>query len=390
MGPSNRELERDSTPGARPDQSEAKPSDAVVPTARGRILPIPALTSLRFLAAAYVVLFHASPTIGPLLPLPVARLIGGGYLAVPLFYVLSGFVLMLNYGTPSVAGRVRSRAFLIARFARVYPLYLLAALWQAANLGLSAQVPWADLALPTLREVLMLQAWHLPWTRCTNGPGWSVSAEAFFYLLFPWLSLPVGRLAKKFAIYALGGVWLAGVAAIMLASRAGVADHDLIYLPLAHLPAFIMGMLLARVFELRAQPSDPSRAALAGWLVTASVIGLGLLLQCQLPFALTATSLFLPLAAAMIWGLARRSRGAGGAGWWENPTLVWFGEASYALYILQAPVADLLRFFPAHRLNGTWVRYPPYWAILWVSALLSYQFLERPARSQLRRFIQAR
>jgi len=349
---------------------------------------IPALTSLRFAAAAYVVLFHATPVIGPLLPVPMARLIAGGYLAVPLFYILSGFVLMLNYGPRFVAGRVGARAFFGARFARIYPLYLLASLWQAANLGLSAQASWSELALPTLREVLMVQAWHLPWTSCTNGPGWSVSAEAFFYLLFPWLAPRVGRLAKNGAVCALVGAWLIGVAAIMIVSRAGVADHDLIYLPLAHFPAFVMGMLLARVFELRAEPGGPLQTALARWLVPVSILSISLVLQRQLPFVLAATSLFLPLDALLIWGLVCRSRTTDGSRFWGNPTLVWFGEASYALYILQAPVADALHFSTAHRLNGTWLRYPPYWAILWVTALVAYQLIELPARSRLKRLAQ--
>jgi peptidoglycan/LPS O-acetylase OafA/YrhL len=80
------------------------------------------LTGIRFFAAMGVVLFHVGYT-------PVARLSpllgavsGHGYAAVGLFYVLSGFVLAYTY-----AGRRPDvRAFYVARFARVYPLYLLA------------------------------------------------------------------------------------------------------------------------------------------------------------------------------------------------------------------------------------------------------------------------
>lgn len=389
MGPGDRELADEPATAADAALKAAAPPEAVVRVGRARVAQIPALTTLRFAAAAYVVLFHASPVIGPLLPVPVARLVAGGYLAVPLFYVLSGFVLMLNYGARFAAGRVGARAFFGARFARIYPLYLIAALWQAANLGLSAQVSWSDLALPTLREVLLLQAWRLPWTACTNGPGWSVSAEAFFYLLFPWLAPWIARLDKPRAIFALISTWLLGVAAIVFASRAGVADHDLIYLPLAHVPAFLVGMLLARVFELQGEVAASSPTVFTRALAPACLLGIALLLQRQPPLALAATSLFLPLQALLIWGLARRPRGVGVAAAWENPTLVWFGEASYALYILQVPVADALRFSVAHRLDGSWVRYPPYWATLWATALLAHQLIELPARSRLKRLAQA-
>lgn len=82
-----------------------------------------ALTGLRFLAAIHVVLFHRREAF-PGLPYAVENLLVSGNIGVNLFFVLSGFVLAYNYmnddGLPS------RREFWVARFARIYPVYLLA------------------------------------------------------------------------------------------------------------------------------------------------------------------------------------------------------------------------------------------------------------------------
>jgi len=88
---------------------------------RHKLPPIKSLTSLRFFAAIYVVLFHESANPGHFVFFPLAaRFVASGYTAVTLFFVLSGFILAYNYG------RIRSRKeFWISRFARIYPVYFL-------------------------------------------------------------------------------------------------------------------------------------------------------------------------------------------------------------------------------------------------------------------------
>jgi peptidoglycan/LPS O-acetylase OafA/YrhL len=56
---------------------------------------LPALTGIRFFAAWYVVLFHALPGLARRYPVPklLATFLSNGYLAVGLFFLLSGFIL---------------------------------------------------------------------------------------------------------------------------------------------------------------------------------------------------------------------------------------------------------------------------------------------------------
>ncbi|HEY0792989.1 MAG TPA: acyltransferase [Chthoniobacterales bacterium] len=109
--------------------------------------------------------------------------------AVFLFFILSGFILNFVYG----GAPIRWRAFFVARFARVYPVYILTLLLALGNIFLSAairEVPLPVSAGQVLANVLMTQSWPLVYQDSINIPGWSLSVEAFLYLLvFPGLIL---------------------------------------------------------------------------------------------------------------------------------------------------------------------------------------------------------
>ncbi len=87
-------------------------------------LRLEALTGLRFIAAAHVVLYHCEFSSLPFLPVGLRNIVGRGEASVGLFFLLSGFVL--TYGCSEAAGdRSQARArFWWARVARIYPLYL--------------------------------------------------------------------------------------------------------------------------------------------------------------------------------------------------------------------------------------------------------------------------
>src|SRR5690242_12787179 len=96
---------------------------------------LPALTSLRFLAALAVFLHHAG-------------LFADGFFGVTFFFVLSGFILTYNYRrTLADGGRGAVWDFYVARFARVYPLHIFA---------LIAALPWVASQMPTVWHPLKL------------------------------------------------------------------------------------------------------------------------------------------------------------------------------------------------------------------------------------------
>ncbi len=144
---------------------------------------IRSLTGLRGVAACWVMLYHAEFRAGTTAPVRV--LIDHGYLAVDLFFILSGFVLALNHAPAFRRDREAAYAgFLRKRLARTYPLYLVAtlvcfALVRAGAFSGRHATGWALAA-----NLALIQSWHTRFGSI-DGPGWSVSAEWGAYLLFP-------------------------------------------------------------------------------------------------------------------------------------------------------------------------------------------------------------
>jgi len=88
---------------------------------------VPALTSLRFFAAALVVFFHYLPR-GEADNAWWIRIINHGYVGVSFFFVLSGFILAYTGVNTDFHCRYERRAFYARRLARIYPAFLLATL----------------------------------------------------------------------------------------------------------------------------------------------------------------------------------------------------------------------------------------------------------------------
>src|SRR5690348_16143429 len=81
-----------------------------------------ALTSLRFFAAIYVLIFHYNSVQGSIFDTRFARL---GYSGVTFFFILSGFILAHNYHQVRFDERRNLYRYFAARISRIYPVFLL-------------------------------------------------------------------------------------------------------------------------------------------------------------------------------------------------------------------------------------------------------------------------
>ncbi|WP_419696284.1 acyltransferase family protein [Mesorhizobium muleiense] len=344
-------------------------------TQRSAITP---LTSLRFFAAIYVLVFHSGSHLfeNGRWPEPITNLLRNGYLGVSFFFVLSGFILTYSY-----AGRLKSAADLkvygLGRFARIYPLYALALiLW----LPISAE-PYENGPL-ALATVFMVQSWGAipsPAAYFWNMPAWTLSVEVFFYLLFP-LALAATEMLKGRSLWAGFGFTAVIVVVLGIPALGPVGDHilrfewmRLIPLPVLKFAEFLLGVFAARLFLFRA--FTILRFDIAGVLIAGATIGV--LMASREVWAASLSAICFTgiiVAAAANEGRIRRSL--------SFKPLVLLGSASYAIYLLQTVVRAWIRVLFTG--DAEWLGRAIYQPVLIAIAILAFLYIEEPARRHLK------
>jgi peptidoglycan/LPS O-acetylase OafA/YrhL len=301
------------------------------------------LTSLRGIAAVAVTGYHlfwmwAGVTF-----------FSRAYLGVDFFFLLSGFVLAHVYQEG-----VSLRSFFIARVARTYPLHLfmLVLFLPAFGKGPSYET------FPLLCNLAMTQV--ICGVGSWNPPSWSLSAEWFAYLLFPFALAPVQRCPPWLAVTA-----LVCCVAVMAASAEHLSATFGILALCRSMPEFLIGMIAYRAFQARwmTHPAWLAAAVLAMGF-TSWLGGRDIFLVLEMAVAIVACSSFRPL---------------------EWRPLVFLGEISYSLYMVHvlvgaasAPMAGLVGIRNAS-VVATLA------SILSITfATLTYRYIELPARTKLR------
>ena len=362
--------------------------------------PLRGLTSLRFFAAAMIVIGHGSGEFG--LPLSTDALFALNT-GVSFFFVLSGFILYYNY--PVLPGRAAVGRFYLARFARIWPLHLFALLvvlivYPSAAWAQPGIVRW----LAALLNVSLLQAWFPligGYTGAFNAPAWTLSVEVFFYLLFPWLLTRIREAPAR----TLGGVVLLSLACSVVANAVGGPRSDLPldqwnwYLldhsfPLSRLAEFALGMATARWWTgHRRRGAGRVAAETLLELAALALLAGGLAYLHRVPELATwlgsGTGDWLAqVALAPLYGLLIVVVASGRgwiSSWLGRPLLVRLGELSYAVYLLHIAV---LAAIPWPALTASW-RAPL--AILGCTlvllgvAYLAWRYIESPARAFIMR-----
>ncbi len=355
-------------------------------------LRLESLTGLRFFAALLVVLYH-SLTTAHLARIPVLSALSSlGGVGVSFFFVLSGFVLTWSY-KPGLA----RRRFYWHRFARVYPLHLLMTL-VAIPLVVLGAVGWSWAVL--FAALGLVQAW-VPSQRYEfgmNGPSWSLSCEAFFYALLPFLA-PVARgltnrtLGRLLALLLALLVTLTALVNVLWPLQSGVALYTN---PLVRVAEFAIGVGLAQAVRNGWRPplSLPTAlaVALAAYVAVSTVnadLGHHSGLFAHVPYhslpADVAGLVTLP-AFALLIAAAAASDLEGRPSLLRSGLLVRLGHWSFALYLSHLLVIRfLVLVVPADLslLGGLAIELGTLLACVALSGLL-FTFVERPAEAYLR------
>lgn len=285
---------------------------------------LPSLTGLRFVAAFVVFGFHLSVTgiVGGNAGVVFQWIFAPGAVGVSFFFILSGFVL-----TWSARQGDTARRFWRRRFAKIYPNHL--ATW-IPTLVIMLITGTALTPLVAVANVALIQSWF-PNERVyygMNTVSWSLACEMFFYLLFPLLHRGVARLSHRAVsaatVGALSLVWVIPIAAQLM-------PEDLRYwaiwvFPLARLPEFVSGMLLARTV---ADGHWPMKRI---WPVTTLTV-IAYLTSRWIPDDVRIVA-FAVVPMALLVAAVGAADAEGRPSLWRSKTAVWLGEISYAFYLV--------------------------------------------------------
>ncbi|WP_369025043.1 acyltransferase family protein [Qipengyuania sp. RANM35] len=301
------------------------------------------IDALRGLAAIGVMLFHVRQDVGFQVP--------GGYLAVDLFFCLSGFVIGRAYEMRLRDG-LGAREFVERRIVRLWPMLALGALLGIAIHGGHAGMLFL---LPNwLSDGLLYPA---------NPPLWSLLFEMVAYIAFALVLHRLNTLTLAL---------IAGAAGLVLAGYSGTpmrfadlgADWVSFGAGFARVGyAFSAGVIVHRVTISR----TTARLSTLGWILALPLAGVFMLVgeadnRAALAFVLLGVPAFTAAASQV-----------------EVPQLriaAFLGDASYPLYCIHVPLLALMA-------GAGDVAVLTACAALVIASVALERLLDRPLRSKL-------
>jgi peptidoglycan/LPS O-acetylase OafA/YrhL len=361
--------------------------DADVAERPASVVHLQSLTSLRFFAALVVVVHHA----GWLATTRAAAddVLELGYVGVSFFFVLSGFVL-----TWSLSRKRSTRRFYWLRFARIWPLH---AVTTAYVLLCVAGQFWIPGATGILAVVTCTHSWSTSQHTYygLNGVSWSLSCEAFFYLLFPLIVASLlGRRRGTLAAIAIvdaAALLLVPLSTYTLSGPHGWASRHADWLffvnPGFRFGEFLLGVALGCLFRAGWRSRVSLGTALFGCAATATVIAwlqVARVVHTPRPYA---AALLVPWFGLVIAGAAGNDVAQRPSVLQARP-LIFLGEASFAFYLTHQIVqrsTDWERLVPAGRPHAGAVVFCLYLGTAVTVACLTHLLVERPAERWLRR-----
>lgn len=379
-------------PNETPSEVAKQPSETAKPREH-----YPLLTSIRFFAAFGIVIHHFGGSIEHLAGAtgePFIRAFGAG---VKFFFVLSGFILAYSYYEKYHKSNwhrsgSQLKAYYRSRFFRVYPIYFFALILSIPQLVKNIPIYGAKLSafdwgVYATSKLTLTQAW-LP-TLGNNPPmllaAWSLSCEAFFYLLFPFLFAFLDRSKTS-------TIWIVLVAAALFpfslqplytANPEGLGGLYNDWFPPFRTGEFVLGMCAAFLAK-RLGGFRPEWNRVLAWLaVPAMWISFGFSI---LPVRRFDDALDLLVVAAVLVSWLKPGDVLTkllGTPFWTT-----LGSASYALYLLHGPVFGYLTKVKSplteELIRSNLGAFAIYSVIAVIASVLAYRFVEEPMNRKFR------
>jgi len=340
------------------------------------------LTFSRFLAAFAVVFFHFGKNIFPFSHPFFHFMVKEGGLSVSYFFILSGFVMMIAYGDRQ---KINAADYFKNRVARIYPVYFIGILMVVLFTFFVLK------QLPSFYEIFLnifaIQAWVPPKLMSLNFPGWSLSVEFFFYLIFPFLFNHFYRKKKTFTIFiTIILLWLFSLVFFNWGMKGNInminektTSNFLNGFPVLHLNEFMIGNLAGIYFREKLQNAYKNY----DWVLMLIVVIFILMLKFQLPVnynngfmavIFVPFILFLSLNTGYITKL------------FNHQFLIYLGEISYSIYILHYPVFIFTKWILQKvKILGDLKVFCVYIVVLLLASAFSYSYIETPLREKIKK-----
>ncbi|MGK6342236.1 acyltransferase family protein [Chryseobacterium sp. DT-3] len=338
-------------------------------------MKISQITFTRFLAAIAIVISHFNKDMFVYKTDYISNIFLKANVGVSYFFILSGFIMIVAYHKKE---KIEYIEYYKNRFARIYPLYVV-------GLLLYLVTRYSNFSIINIFLYLFgLQSWIPGKAMILNFPGWSISVEFLFYLIFPVLYNYFYSKKNK-------SIWVAGIVLWIITqvfshlyedslSYKGphTESHEfLYYFPLMHVSEFLVGNLAGLYFVNNFKQKNydiPVILAFAG--VMLSLIFVPLFYHNGLMAVL-----FIPLILLISWNNGTVTKIL------SLKPLEYLGEVSYAVYITHIPILYILREILKQQnykfdINSVfWI----YLAVLIFTSMLFYQFIEKPLRNYLKK-----
>ncbi|WP_330745019.1 acyltransferase family protein [Chryseobacterium sp. CP-77] len=338
-------------------------------------MKIPQITFTRFIAAMAIVISHFNKDMFLYNIDYISNVFLKANVGVSYFFILSGFIMVVAYHKKE---RIDYFDYYKNRFARIYPLYVL-------GLLLYLVTRYSNFSFYKVFLYLFgLQSWIPGEAMILNFPGWSISVEFLFYLIFPVLY-------NYFYVKGNKSIWVITVMLwIITQIFSGLyvessyyegphtQSHELLYyFPLMHINEFLAGNLAGVFFVNHHQRKNYDVPVMIIFiLIILSLIFIPLFFHNGLM-----AILFIPFIVLISKnnGLITRL--------FSLKQLEYLGEASYAVYITHIPVLYILREaiqWSGHNIGIDKV-FGIYIIVLICTSVLFYQFIEKPLRNSLKK-----
>jgi len=293
-----------------------------------------ALDGLRGVAALFVVLLHVEWTNH----LTDNVCVQHGYVAVDLFFILSGFVMSANY-LHRINNIKEAQTFLGLRFFRLYPLHLAmlvafvclecAKLVAQHSLGImpGAQAPFTggDSIGSTLANLLLINGLHVLHREGWNGPSWSISCEFAAYIVFSVATL-TGLVQRR--LFFIAGTVIAIAAYVCLALARGSLNVTQDWGIIRCLAGFFFGMLIFRWKEMATIPTSR-------WMTGAGSIAV--IIAVVVTMAVTSGPLIVLVIPLLVVAIALLQSDQGlVARILISPGVQFLGRISYSIYMVHS------------------------------------------------------